>query len=99
MLGHVVVIILDSLDGLIGEPRAKGLWVAASKLNACRPWDGLCFGWGCCVVERMHALGALTLGTEWWEDKLLLSLTEWLTLPGEEVQEEHQGRVESAVGH
>lgn len=69
------------------------------KLDTSRPRDGLSLRGRRGVFDGVHLEGAFTLSTEWREDMLLFLLAEGLALPGEEVQEKHQRRVETAVGH
>lgn len=51
------------------------------------------------VGKGIHFERAFTLSAERREDVLFLLLPERLSLPGEEMQEQHKCRVETAVGH
>lgn len=77
----------------------ESLGITARELDARRPGDRLGLGGRGSVADGVHLERALPLGSEGREDVLLGLFAEGLALPGEEVQEEHQGRVETAVGH
>lgn len=81
------------------EPTAEAIKVTAMELDTSRPRNSLCLRRRRRVAQGVHLERALTLSTEGREDVLLLFLAQRLSLPGEEVQEKHQRRIQTAVGH
>lgn len=80
-------------------PGSETLRIPAMELDTSRPRDDLSLGRRRGVLDGVHLEGAFTLSTERREDMLLLLFPEGLALPGEEVQQKHERRVETAVGH
>ena len=81
------------------QPGPEAVSVTAVELDTSRPRNSLRLRRGRRVAQSIHLERALTLSTERREDVLLLFLAQRLSLPGEEMQEKHQRRIQTAVGH